>query len=61
MKISDILLSNIKPLWDEAADKNFVIQMAEGTLDINSFKKYMIQDYLYLYDYIEILKDIKAL
>ena len=44
MKISDILLSNIKPLWDEAADKNFVIQMAEGTLDINSFKKYMIQD-----------------
>ncbi len=61
MKISDILLSNIKPLWDEAADKNFVIQMAEGTLDINSFKKYMIQDYLYLFDYIEILKDIKAL
>ena len=61
MKISEILLSNIKPLWDEAAEKDFVIKMAEGTLDIKSYKKYMIQDYLYLFDYIDILKDIKAL
>lgn len=61
MKISEILLSNIKPLWDEAAQKDFVIRMAEGTLDFESFKKYMIQDYLYLFDYIDILKGIKAL
>ena len=52
MKISDILLSNIKPLWDEAADKNFLIQMFKGNIYINSFKKYMIQYYLYLFDYI---------
>lgn len=61
MKISKILLSKVKPLWDEAAEKDFIIRMAEGTLDIKSYKKYLIQDYLYLFDYIEILKDIKAL
>jgi len=61
MKISEILLSDIKPLWDEATQKDFVTGMAKGTLKIESFKKYMIQDFLYLYDYIEILKDIKAL
>ncbi|MBR6383576.1 MAG: hypothetical protein IKS56_06280 [Lachnospiraceae bacterium] len=61
MKISEILFNNVKPLWDEASDKEFVLQMAKGSLNPECFKKYMIQDYLYLYDYIDILKDIKAL
>ncbi|MBR5917814.1 MAG: hypothetical protein IKZ76_07010 [Lachnospiraceae bacterium] len=61
MKLSEILLSNVRPYWDEASDKDFVVQMAKGLLNLECFKNYMIQDYLYLFDYIEILKDIKAI
>ncbi|MBO6090103.1 MAG: hypothetical protein J6P37_07330 [Lachnospiraceae bacterium] len=61
MKTSEILFNNVKPLWDEASDKEFVLQMAKGSLDSECFKKYMIQDYLYLFDYNDILKDIKEL
>ena len=61
MKTSEILFNNVKPLWDEASEKEFVLQMAKGSLDSECFKKYMIQDYLYLFDYNDILKDIKDL
>ena len=58
MKLSELLFAKTKELWDEAANKPFVIQMAKGTLDEGLFRRYMLQDYLYLKDYIGILKDI---
>ncbi len=58
MKLSDLLFSKTKELWNEASSKPFVIDMAKGTLDKDLFKRYMLQDYLYLQDYIAILKDI---
>ena len=58
MRLSELLFAKTKELWDEAASKPFVVQMAKGTLDEGLFRRYMLQDYLYLKDYIGILKDI---
>ena len=59
MKISDMLYEAAQDLWGEAAEKSFVREMAEGSLDEGLFRRYMIQDYLYLLDYIDILNLIR--
>ncbi|XME01616.1 hypothetical protein QYZ88_013025 [Lachnospiraceae bacterium C1.1] len=56
MKLSDILFERAEKLWDEAVNKKFVTEMAEGILDAELFRNYMLQDFLYLKDYIEILE-----
>ena len=58
MRLSELLFAKTKELWDQSASKPFVVQMAKGTLDEGLFRRYMLQDYLYLQDYIAILKDI---
>lgn len=60
MKFSEKLHAGVDDLWREAADKPFVREMAMGTLSEKKFRNYMIQDYLYLLDYIEILKIIRS-
>ena len=60
MKLSDTLFAEVEDLWKEAAEKPFVIEMAKGTLDEDRFRHYMIQDYLYLQDYMDILNLILA-
>ena len=59
MKLSELFFAKTKELWDEAANKPFVIEMAKGTLDEGLFRRYMLQDYLYLKDYIGILINIR--
>ena len=61
MKLSEILFAKTKELWDEASSKPFVIDMAKGTLDKALFRRYMLQDYLYLQDYIAMLNEIKGI
>ncbi len=61
MKLSDLLFSEAEPLWIKAANKKFLIAMANGTLDKSRYRNYMLQDYFYLKDYIEILKQIVTL
>ena len=53
--LSEILYAQTVSLWEEAAEKPFVTAMALGTLDRRRFRRYMLQDYLYLRDYIDIL------
>lgn len=60
MKFSEILHAGVDELWREAADKPFVREMAFGTLDEKRFRNYMIQDYLYLLDYIDILSFVRS-
>lgn len=55
MKLSDRLYDRVRTLWKEAAEKPFVTEMAEGTLAEGLFRRYMLQDYLYLLAYIDIL------
>ncbi len=56
MRLSEILFERTCDLWQEATEKPFVNEMAKGTLDNRRFRNYMLQDYLYLLDYIDILK-----
>ena len=60
MKFSEMLHAGADVLWREAADKPFVREMALGTLPENKFRNYMIQDYLYLLDYMDILGLIRS-
>ena len=61
MKTSEILFLRVRDLWEEAAQKPFVTKMADGTLDAERYRNYMLQDYLYLQDYIDILKRMPTL
>ncbi len=56
MKLTDKLFLQAEDLWEEAADKPFVRKMADGTLPAAAFRNYMLQDYLYLQDYMDILR-----
>ncbi len=58
MKLSEILYKEALPLWQEAAEKEFVVEMAKGTLKEKLFRNYMLQDYLYLQDYNGILSEM---
>jgi thiaminase (transcriptional activator TenA) len=51
MKFSERLLEKLKPIWRANHSHPFVTGMGDGTLDKESFRFYMIQDYLYLIDY----------
>lgn len=59
MKLTELLFSKAKETWDQATEKPFVIEMAKGTLNDDLYKRYQLQDYLYLQEYIVILKRIK--
>ncbi|KAI6784751.1 uncharacterized protein J7T54_007844 [Emericellopsis cladophorae] len=39
---------DVKPIWDRFVHHPFVMAMGDGSLPLDSFKNYMIQDYLYL-------------
>ncbi len=45
------LLTKSQPIWNQYYTHPFVLGMQNGTLDKARFRKYMIQDYLYLVDY----------
>lgn len=36
------------PVWDRFVNHPFVMAMGNGTLPLDSFKGYLVQDYLYL-------------
>lgn len=54
MKLSEVLYDSVKEIWDSYNEHPFVKGMENGTLDLEKFKYYMIQDYLYLLDYSKI-------
>lgn len=60
MKITETLYESALDLWNEAAEKPFVTEMAKGSLDEGLFCRYMIQDYLYLLEYIDTLRLIQS-
>lgn len=40
--------SDVAPVWHRFVNHPFVLAMGDGTLPLESFKGYLIQDYLYL-------------
>ena len=51
MRKVDILIDSVRELWNSFDEHPFVKGIADGTLDKEKFKYYMVQDYLYLIDY----------
>lgn len=39
---------DVKPIWQKYTHHPFANQMGDGTLPIDAFKEYLVQDYLYL-------------
>jgi len=58
MKVSEKLYECAHELWNEAAEKNFLLEMASGKLSADRYRSYMIRDYLYLLDYIELIRGL---
>lgn len=62
MRRVDELIASAYGLWESFEEHPFVKGIADGTLDKEKFKYYMIQDYLYLIDYARVfaLGTVKA-
>lgn len=58
MKLSERIYAHAKELWPQYLCHPFVTEMANGTLPTEKFRYYMLQDYLYLKDYVKIFAAI---
>ena len=51
MKLADRLYKTTEQLWNSYLEHPFVSGIADGSLDLDKFRFYMIQDYRYLLEY----------
>ena len=54
MKLSKVLYDSVEDIWNSYNEHPFVKGIENGELDLEKFKYYMIQDYIYLLDYSKI-------
>lgn len=54
MKLTERLYESVKDIWDGYMEQPFVAGLADGTLDVEKFRFYMIQDYRYLLQYAKV-------
>lgn len=51
MTTSQRLYEAARPIWDNCLSHPFVTGIGDGTLPVEKFQYFMLQDYLYLFDY----------
>lgn len=51
MKITERLYCAAHPVWEECHAHPFVRGIGDGSLDLEKFRWFLLQDYLYLFDY----------
>ena len=51
MTITQELIKNSQPHWDEYIKHEFIQKLAAGTLELENFQHYLMQDYIYLFHY----------
>ena len=51
MTVTDRLYEAARPVWEACHAHPFVRGIGDGTLDIAKFRHFLLQDYLYLFDY----------
>ena len=51
LSVSARLRQAAAPIWEECLRHPFVTGIGDGTLDVEKFQYFMLQDYLYLFDY----------
>lgn len=50
-KLTDRMRAAADDIWRKCLDHPFVRGIGDGTLDVEKFRYFMLQDYLYLFDY----------
>jgi len=51
LSVSDRLYEAAAPVWEKCLSHPFVTGIGDGTLDVEKFRFFMLQDYLYLFEY----------
>ena len=51
VKFSERVFKRVEPLWEAYLEHPFVKGIGDGSLDVEKFKHYMKQDYVYLIEY----------
>ncbi len=54
MLLTDYLFNEVKNIWEEYLNHPFIKEMGEGILDKEKFRRYLIQDFLYLKEYAKV-------
>ena len=54
MKLTQQLYESVQDIWESYYSHPFLEELGKGTLDLDRFRFYMIQDYLYLLDYAKV-------
>jgi thiaminase/transcriptional activator TenA len=54
LKPTDELFQSAKSIWDAGLEHPFVTGLADGSLDVERFKRWVLQDYLYLKEFARI-------
>jgi len=60
MKFTEELRESAGPLWEKVINHKFTNELAEGTLDKDVLKRYLIQDYRFLDAFVVLLASIIA-
>lgn len=53
MKIMDRVLKNTEKIWEDAVNDAFLSDMMSGKLDKERFERYIVQDSIYIRDYLK--------
>lgn len=51
LSVTDSLRQSAAAIWEKCLSHPFVAGIGDGSLDIEKFRYFMLQDYLYLFDY----------
>ena len=54
LSVTDMLHEAAAPVWEKCLSHPFVTGIGDGTLYVEKFKFFMLQDYLYLFDYAKV-------
>ena len=54
LSVSERLHEAAAPIWAKCLSHPFVTGIGDGTLDVDKFRYFMLQDYLYLFDYAKV-------
>ena len=52
--VSERLRQAAAPIWEKCLHHPFVTAIGDGTLPVEKFQYFMLQDYLYLFDYAKV-------